>query len=102
MDIDVIEQSFGDILVASFGKPFAFEITPAQVHRNRHSGGPVGERIVDQIYVGLDQTIRVLAARRDLGADIGIAQHGEGNLVDLDIGRAPPAEIGNFGLIDFG
>src|SRR5262249_5544237 len=87
-NVQRIEQSLGDILIAALGMPMAAAIATAQMHsdakrRRRCAQDPVGD-----VNIIVDQPVPVVAARCQCRLYVGIAEFCEGRFVDLDIATA--------------
>ncbi len=87
-DVHGVEQPVGDLVVAALGVPLAAAVAAAQMHADPHAGRRVLEHAVGDRDVLVDQRAPVVAARLQPLLHVGIAELGEGGLVDLDIAAA--------------
>src|SRR5262245_50837056 len=92
VDGDLVEQDLGHRLVAAGGDEGGLKIAAAQMHRLGHAGGQIGERGGDHTGIDVRQLVRIVAAVGDEGAQLGIAQIGEVDLVELEIAAAGVGE----------
>src|SRR5271165_292689 len=102
VDLHLVEQNFGDRLVAALRDPGALEVAAAEMDADRHVGWPVADRIVDQPAIEPCQRVRVVAARLGAGADVGVAKIGKIGVVELQIAASARGEIGDLGAIGGG
>jgi len=87
-NVEGVEQSLGNIVIAAFGMPASAAVAAAQVHSNLHAGWRVLEDTVGDGDILVDQLAPVVAARLELGLNVRIAEFCEGSLVDLHITAA--------------
>src|SRR5271165_496245 len=72
------------------------------MHADRNLRRCGGDRLVDRLYIKLDQSGWVVAVGSHPLADGRIAEHGERHFVELNIATAHRGKIGNLGTIDYG
>ena len=102
VDLHLVEQDFGDRLIAAPRHPRALEIAAAKMDADRHVLRPVADRIVDELAIETRQRVRVVAARLGALADIGVAQIGEVGVVELQVAAAARGQIGDLGPVGGG
>ena len=90
--VGAVEQHLGLGVVAAGAHEGRFVVAAAQMHRDRHVGGNVRHRRVDQIGVERAELFRIVAALRHLLAILRIAQHGDEHFVELQIAAAGVGE----------
>src|SRR4029079_14693786 len=61
VDLQFVEQHFGDWFIAALRTPGALEVAAAKVHANRHAGWTFRDRRIDQPRVSARQLVRVVA-----------------------------------------
>jgi hypothetical protein len=85
VDVELVEQTLGDDVVAAFGVELPGAIATTQMHADggrRHAL----QHFVGHLDVAIDQVGPVIAARREAGLHLRIAELGEGGFVHLHIG----------------
>src|SRR6478672_11519417 len=92
VDIDLVEDQFGDRLVAALRDPGAGEIAAAQMHADRHVLRTAFDRVVEKPRIGLRQCRRIFADIGDLPAQIRVAEIGKIDLVDLQVAATSGGE----------
>src|SRR6185312_8098494 len=90
--VDLVEQDFLHRLIAAGAHEGRFVIAAAQMHRDRHVGGNVRHRGIDELAVKLAQPFGVVAAGGHLRPIFRIAQHGDEHLVELEVAAAGVGE----------
>src|SRR5262245_22251148 len=86
--LDAVEQDVGHRVVAAAAHEGRTVVTAAQMHGNRHVGGDVRHRGIDQVGITLGEPAWVVAAPfLGLAVD-GVAQHGDEHLVELQVATA--------------
>ena len=90
--VDAVEQHLGLGVVAARAHEGRFVVAAAQMHRDRHVGGNVRHRRVDEVGVERAELVRIVAALGHLVAILRIAQHGDEHLVELQIAAAGVGE----------
>src|SRR6516225_1299141 len=83
--LDLAEQDFLHRFVAAGAHEGRFIIAAAQVHGDGHVGGNITHRRVDEIAVELAEAFGIVAARGHLRPVFRIAQHGDEDLVELEV-----------------
>src|SRR6516162_9988984 len=83
--LDLAEQDFLHRVVAAGAHEGRFVVAAAQVHGDGHVGGNVTHRRVDEIAVELAEAFGIVAARGHLRPVFRIAQHGDEDLVELEV-----------------
>src|SRR5207247_10428785 len=81
--LDLVEDEFGDRLIAALRHPGACEVAAAQVHAYCHVFRKVLDRRIERLGVGLRPRRRILTDIGDLLAQLRIAEIGEIDLIDL-------------------
>src|SRR5580692_10737505 len=90
------EKSLRDRLVAAFREIASFEIAAADVNARGHVGRPPGQRLIGGVNVKVDELVGVPAFALGALAQPRVAQHGDGDLVELDVWAASLAQAVNF------
>src|SRR6516225_6349537 len=75
-------------------------IAATEMDANRNIGGLLRDRVIDRLAVVGDQLLRVLATRPDDLFVARIAQHGDRNLVDLQVAASRRGEIRDLVPVD--
>src|SRR6476646_2357359 len=88
VDVDLVEQDLGHRLVAAGRDEGRLKVATAQMHRLGHIGRDIGQRSVDHAGIDVGKRFRILAAVGDEGAQLGVAEIGEIDLVELEIAAA--------------
>jgi hypothetical protein len=80
----------------------AAEVAAAHVDADNHVGRGVGHAVIDGLDIEVDKPVGVLSRARDLLADSRVAQHGDSDLVELDVAAAGLGQVGYFLPVDGG
>src|SRR6478736_729954 len=73
-DVQCIEQSLGNILVAALGVPMPAAVAPAEMHPNVQAFRSCVQHPIGNCNIGVYQTAPVVAARRQGRPDIRISK----------------------------
>ena len=94
-DVDTArtERLLGHRLVAASRHPVTLVVATADVHGRRGASGAIGDSCGDRADVVGHQLLGVLTVGGDGGAHIGIAEHRQGHLVELDDASPSCGEI---------
>src|SRR6266436_9535792 len=83
LDVERVEQPLGHVVIAPFRVPLAAAVAAAQMHADPHALRCILEHTVGDGDVLVDQRAPVVAARLQRALHLGVAELGEGGLVDL-------------------
>src|SRR5262245_39675479 len=83
--LDAVEQDVRHRVVASAAHEGRAVVAAAQVHGDRHVGGNIRHRGIDQVGIALGELARVVATPFLGLAVVGVAQHGDEHLIELEI-----------------
>ena len=83
----MVEEHFGDRVIAALGGPVALAVAAALVQRDRHLVGDIGKRLVDLCGIALEQLLRILAPGADEFAMRRIADERDAGVVHLEVAR---------------
>ncbi len=93
------EHLLGDGLVSATGHPVALVVAAAQVKAGGDRRRYAIERTCDRADVVVDELVRILACGGDDVSGVGITQHRERDLVELDDVGTAAGEVGDLLLI---
>ena len=86
--VDLVEQDLLHGVVAARAHEGRFVVAAAHVHRDRHVGGDVRHRHIDEVAVDFAELFGIVAAVAHLLAILLVAQHRDEHLVELEIAAA--------------
>ena len=92
VDLELVEERLGDVLVAALGHPRGAEVAAAHVRRHGHALGPAGERLVHVADVLDVLALGVAADRGGVRPLRRVVEVGEARVVELEVGAAELAE----------
>ena len=95
IDVETAEDPLGDRFVAAAGHPPAAEVAAAHVRRHQQIVGPTGDDRVHRVAVPHDHLVGIVAARRHLLAEVGIAEVGEADVVELQVATSRCVQRGD-------
>ena len=93
VDGRLVEQFLGHRLVAARRHPAAAEIAAAQVQAKGEGRRAAGGDALQQRDIGVEQAVRIGTLGCGLPSHVGIAQHGDGHLVELDVAATGLCEL---------
>ena len=97
VDLKLVEEGFGHVVVAALGGPRGAEVASAQVGGDRHGGWPGRQGGVDLADVAEVLAAGVVAPPGQHGALNRIIQIGQAGVVELEVGAAELREGGDLG-----
>src|SRR6516165_5816603 len=77
-------------------------VTAADVQADRHIPRPLGDRLIEQLDVFVDQLLGLVAPALRFRPALGIAKECEGHVIELQITAAGIGQVGDFALIGEG